>query len=254
MWPLIAAAAAKAAGNAIGGGLDIYGNNKAANIQRRATRKAGQYIDEGYGGAIDLAKPMQEQSQQDYLDLSKGVREGKYSMPDQEKYQAQDFNFDPQSIFNDPEYQAQMRAGTNAIDNSAAAKGMLFSGNTANALQQKGQDIFAGRSDELYNRARGEYENNRNFDYGAENRAYDTNTANRAREYGMGSDLAGYAPGALDRSIDLGLGRAEGKADTELGVGDIRANKYRNAFSRGGKLAANQGSIPMDMLSMKGLK
>ncbi len=236
-------------GAATGGLLDIYGGNKAANIQRRATRKAGNFIDEGYGGAIDLAKPMQEQSQQDYLDLSKGVREGKYSMPDQEKYQAEDFSFDPQSIFNDPEYQAQMRAGTDAVSNNAAAKGMLFSGNTANALQQKGQDIFAGRSDELYNRGRGEYENNRNFDYGAENRAYDTNTANRAREYGMGSDLAGYAPGALDRSIDLGLGRAQGKADTELGVGDIRANNYRRAYGKAGKLAGSLGSMGQERLN-----
>lgn len=229
-------------GSVTGGALDIFGGNKAANIQRRATRKAGDYIDKGYGGAIDLASPMQEQSQKDYLDLSQGVGAGKYSMPDQQKYQAGEFNFDPNDVFNDPEYKAQMRAGTDAISNSAASKGMLFSGNTGNALQQKGQEIFAGRSDELYNRGRGEFENDRNFDYGAENRAYDTNAANRKNEYGMQSDLASVAPGALDRSIDLGLGRAQGKADTELGVGDIRANNYRRAYGKAGKLATTLGS------------
>ncbi len=235
-------------GTATGGLLDIYGGNKAANIQRRATRKAGGMLDEGYGNAIDLAQPMQEQSQNDYLDLSRGVREGDYSSPDQQKYQAGEFNFDPNDVFNDPEYKASLQAGSDAIANTAASKGMLFSGNTGRDLTKFGSDLFAGRSDELYKRGRGEFENDRNFDYGAENRAYDTNTANRAREYGMASDLASVAPGALDRSIDLGLGRAGANADTELGVGDIRGNAYRRGFGKGGKLATTLGSQGQAML------
>jgi hypothetical protein len=229
-------------GTATGGLLDIYGGNKGANIQRRATRKAGDYLDKGYGEAIDLAFPMQEQSQSDYLDLSEGVGSGRYSMPDKQKYQAGEFSFDPNEVFNDPEYKAQMQAGTDAIGNSAASKGMLFSGNTGRDLTKFGSDLFAGRSDELYKRGRGEFEDDRNFDYDAEKDAYDTNTSNREREYGMASDLASFAPGSLDRSIDLGLGRAQGKADTELGVGDIRANAYRRAYGKGGKLATTLGS------------
>jgi hypothetical protein len=229
-------------GTATGGALDIFGGNKGANIQRRATRKAGKFIDEGYGGALDLAAPMQEQSQKDYLDLSQGVSEGRYSMPDQQKYQAGTFDFDPNDVFNDPEYKAQMRAGTDAINQGAASKGMLFSGNTGRDLTKFGSDLFAGRSDELYNRGRSEFEDDRNFDYDAGNRAYDTNTANREREYGMGADLASFAPEALDRTIDLGLGRAQGKADTELGVGDIRANNYRRAYGKAGRLSSTLGS------------
>lgn len=229
-------------GTATGGLLDIYGGNKGSNIQRRATRKAGDYLDQGYGEAIDLAKPMQEQSQKDYLDLSQGVGEGRFSSPDQQKYQGGEFNFNPNDVFNDPEYKAQMQAGTDAIGNSAAAKGMLFSGNTGRDLTKFGSDLFAGRSDELYKRGRDAFENDRNFDYGAENRAYDSGVANREREYGMASDLASVAPGALDRSIDLGLGRSEAKADTELGVGDIRANAYRRGFGKAGKMATTLGS------------
>ncbi len=233
-----------ALGDIIGGGLDIIGGNKAANIQRRATRKAGDYLDQGYQGAIDLAKPMQETAAGDYQRQSDRYNNGDFSNPDQQKYQAGSFNFDPNSVFQDPEYQAQMRAAQQGIQGTAASHGSIFSGRTAQDLQSKASDIFANRSDELYNRDRGQFENNRNFDYGATNRAYDTNADNRALDFSQGEQLAGYAPGATENSIDLGLGRAQSKSDTELGVGGIRSNNYRSGY--GNAAAAANSAIPDD--------
>jgi len=231
-----------ALGDIIGQGVDLFGGNKAANIERRATRKAGKFLDEGYGGALDLARPMQEQSQGDYLDLSRRYGEGDFRNPDQQKYQGGSFDFDPSDVFRDPEYQASQRAGNQAIESGAAGKGMLFSGNTGRALQQSGQDNFAKRSDELYNRGRQAFESDRGFDYDAANRAYDTNAENNALEFSQGNALAGYASPALDRSIDLGLGRAQAKADTELGVGGIRSDAWRS----GGKKLGRMGQGVVD--------
>ncbi len=229
----------KAGGKLLGGALDIYGGNKGTNIDRRATRKAGDYLDQGYQGGIDLAKPMQETAAGDFQRQSDRYNAGDFSNPDQQKYQAGDFSFDPNSIFQDPEYQAQLRSGQQAIEGGAASRGGLFSGRTQQDLTKYGSDLFANRSDELYKRNRGEYENDRNFDYGAENRAYDTNADNRALDFQQGNTLADYAPGQTENLIDLGLGRAQAKADTELGVGGIRSGAYRKAYGKSGKLAQN---------------
>lgn len=236
-------------GEIAGGIADLYGGNKASNIERRATRKAGKYLDQGYGTAIDLARPMQERGQQDYMNLSDRYASGDFRSPDQSAYRAGGFNYDPNSVFDDPEYKANMRAGTQALESGAAGKGMLFSGNTGRALQKFGQDTFANRSDELYGRARGEFQDDRDFDYAAQNRAADFNAANRARDYEMGSGLAAYAPESLDRSLNLNLGRAQAKADTELGVGGIRADAWRSGGRKVGRglAALGQPKPPMPL-------
>lgn len=223
-------------GDVIGAGVDLFTGNKASNIARRATRKAGQYLDEGYGSSLDLARPMQERSQADYMSLSDRYGKGEFRNPEMEAYHAGGFNFDPNQIFQDPEYQAQMRAGTQALESGAAGKGMLFSGNTGRALTQFGSDLFANRSNELYNRGRQAYESDRDFDFGAVNRAYDVNAQNRARDFEQGSQLASYAPEALDRSLNLNLGRAQAKADTELGVGNIRSQAWRAGGRKAGEM------------------
>lgn len=233
-------------GEIVGGVADIVGGNKASNVARRATRKAGGMIDSAYGDAIDLAKPIQETAAGDYQSLSDRYGAGEFRNPDQQKYQAGEFDYDPNEVFSDPEYQAQMRAGTQAIEGGAASKGGLFSGRTQMDLNKFGSDLFAGRSDELYNRNRSQYQDDRDFDYGAENRAYDANALNRSQDFSQGQTLASYAPGATQDMIDLGLGRGQAKADTELGVGQIRSNAIRGAFGKAGKLGQNAISkIPM---------
>ena len=239
-------------GDLIGAGVDLFSGNKASDIERKAQRKAGKYLEEGYGSALDLARPMQDRSQEDYFNLSDKYRSGAFKSPDAQKYQAKSFSYDPTSVFQDPEYQAQMKAGNQAIESGAAGKGMLFSGNTGRALQEAGQNLFAKRSDELYNRARGNFENDRNFDYAATNRAYDANVANRNADFRMASELAGYAPEALDRMENLNLGRAQALADTELGVGSTRANAWRGGGRKAGQITS--GAVDLGKKLLLGAK
>jgi len=183
----------------------------------------------------------------DYQRQSDRYNAGEFSNPDQQKYQASGFDFDPQSIFQDPEYQAQMRAGTQAIEGGAASKGGLFSGRTQQDLTKFGSDLFAGRSDELYSRGRQAYQNDRDFDYGAENRAYDTNADNREMDFKQGQTLANFAPEATGDMIDLGLGRAQAKADTELGVGAIRSGAWRSGGRKAGRMAQAGSDAALDL-------
>lgn len=57
------------------------------------------------------------------------------------------------SLENDPGYQARMKFGTDAIQNSAAAKGTLLTGGTLKALTQYGQDYGSNEYANVYNRA-----------------------------------------------------------------------------------------------------
>ncbi len=225
------------AGDLLGGAIDLIGGNNASDIQRQAQRKAGGILDQGYQNALNLANPMQQKSQQDYTNLSNQYAAGDFRNPTSTPYDAGKFSFDPNSVFQDPEYQAQLKAGTNAINSGAAGKGMLFSGNTANALQQKGQDIFANRSDDLYNRAYNQFTGNRDFGAQQQQQSYLNNANNNQTQFNEGNTLAGYAPGALDTSLNLNLGRAQAGADTELGVGATRANAYNLGGKKLGQLA-----------------
>ena len=235
-----------AIGDLVGGAIDLFGGNNASDIQRQAQRKAGGILDQGYGNAINLAAPMQQQSQGDYTNLSNQYGAGAFKNPTSTPYNGG--TFDANSVFSDPEYQAQMRAGTNAINSGAAGKGDLFSGNTLNALQQKGQDIFANRSDDLYNR----FNTNRNFGAQQQQQAFSNNAQSNATNFNEGNTLAGYAPGALDTSLNLNLGRAQAGADTELGVGATRANAYNLAGKKLGQFTGSAVDSGADALAKYG--
>lgn len=59
---------------------------------------------------------------------------------------------------NDPGYKFRMAQGEGALENSAAAKGGLLSGNTLEAQQQYGQDFASNEYNNVYSRAMNQYE------------------------------------------------------------------------------------------------
>lgn len=62
---------------------------------------------------------------------------------------------DPSSIASMPDYQFGLSEGTNALQNSASARGMTYSGQQAKALQKYGQDYAGSKLNESYNRLAG---------------------------------------------------------------------------------------------------
>lgn len=88
--------------------------------------------------------------------------------------------------YQDPGLQFQMQLGEQALQNSAAARGDLLSGNTLTALDQFGQGLGAESYQNVYNRALQNYQTNQNNFY--QNQA---NTYNRlAGTAGMGLNAA----------------------------------------------------------------
>lgn len=59
---------------------------------------------------------------------------------------------------NDPGYQARLKLATDALQNSAASRGGLLSGNTARAMDQYSQDYASNEYNNVYSRALGQYQ------------------------------------------------------------------------------------------------
>jgi hypothetical protein len=64
---------------------------------------------------------------------------------------------------NDPGYQARLKAMTDSLQNSAAARGNLLTGGTAMDIGNKSQDYASNEYGNVYNRALGQYQQNYNI-------------------------------------------------------------------------------------------
>lgn len=111
---------------------------------------------------------------------------------------------------NDPGYAFGLDQGSRLLQNSAAAKGMLRTGNTLKALNQFGNDYATTKYGDVYNRRLGEYQQNYN-------QAFQTNQANnqgRLAGFNANTNAAlGYG------NLDLGYTRAGN--DYSLGLGNL---------------------------------
>jgi hypothetical protein len=229
------------------GGLSILGGNKATNIRRRGIRSAEGKMDQGFQQAQGYQQPIYDQALQNSQTLSQRNQAGDFSQPQQQAYQPGQFNWNSQSVFDDPEYQSQLKSGRNAIEGGASSQGTLFSGKTAQDLQKYGSDLFANRSDELYNRQRGQFENDRDFGFNAQNQAFDQNNTLKNQDFSRGLSLSSGLSGAAGNLSDLATQQGQNHANADLGVAGARAGNYEQAFGTAGNaLESSVGSIGKD--------
>lgn len=210
--PELLAAGLPLVGGVVNSVANILGGDKAAGALKKANTQARSDLTQGYGQGIGYQKPIYDTALGNYTDLSKRYGAGDFNNPHMDAYK-----FDPQSIFQDPEYQAQMAAGTEAINRGAEAKGNLFSGRNAMDLTKFGQGLFANRSDELYNRG-----------FNATNTAYNQNAQNNATAFNQGNALAGFLPGSANQLTDLSVNQGQDLANNSQTAGAIRAGNIGN--------------------------
>jgi hypothetical protein len=125
----------------LGAVAGIYAGNKAASAQRRAAAEANNRIEAGKSGAIEQLSPYSEYGRQAFTPLSALMFGTKFN-EDTGEFKGNLTNEERLAYFQeDPGYQYQLEQGIGALDRSAAASGMLDSGNTMKAVQQYGQDL-----------------------------------------------------------------------------------------------------------------
>lgn len=113
---------------------------------------------------------------------------------------------DPTSLGSDPSFQFDMAQQQKAIQRGAAARGTLLTGGLQTRLQQNASDVAGSHYADIYNRARGTYETNR-----------DTDTANFGRSLG---------------SFNAGLGAFTENTNAALGAGRLGLDASRDAYGR----------------------
>lgn len=234
--PLVAAAGALGAGSLLNTGLNVIGGNQAAKAQRRAQGKARTDLTQGYGAAEGFQKPIYDEALGNYTDLSAAYKGGEFANPKMEAYK-----FDPNSVFEDPEYQASMRAGTEAINSGANAGSMLFSGQNQKDLTQFGMDNFSKRSDALYKRG---------FD--ATNTAFDQNSQTNLTNFNMGDRLTQPLMGSAENLSGLAQSQGQDLANNSTGQGVIQSNNIMNTTNALGSGLTDLSKIGADYMAGAG--
>lgn len=119
---------------------------------------------------------------------------------------------------NDPGYQFRLNQGLQALQNSAAARGGLLSGNTAQAINDYAQQSASNEYGNVYGRALGEYQQNYNI--------YEQNQAN---QYNRLANLAGVGQTAAGQLNSAGGQAAGNVGNILLNSGQQIGNAYQNA-------------------------
>lgn len=117
-----------------------------------------------------------------------------------------------------PGYQFALQQGEGAIENSAAAKGGLLSGNTLNAEQQYGQGLADSNYQQVYNNALGRYQ-----------QQYNIFQNNQANQFNRLSTLAGGGQTAANNLGAQGQAAANTVANINLNSGQQIGNSLNNA-------------------------
>jgi hypothetical protein len=117
-----------------------------------------------------------------------------------------------------PGYQFQLEQGLNAIQNSAAARGDLLSGNALTGLNNYAQGAAQSDYNNVYNQALQNYQTN-----------YNTFQNNQTNEYNRLASLAGLGQQTASQLNSAGLGTANNAANTLLTAGSQIGQDTQNA-------------------------
>lgn len=146
---------------------------------------------------------------------------------------------------NTPGYQFTQQQGQQTLENSAAARGGLLSGNTGQALEQYGQGLADTTYNDVYNRSLQTYQNNFN--------AFNTGQANQFNRYAA---LAGVGQQSANQLGAAGQATAGNIANIDLTSGAQIGQQINNAAAAnasGYVGAANAGSSAINNVSQLSL-
>ncbi len=188
----------------------------ASNAQNQAADRASQQQQAQLTSQQALEKPYTDSG-------AAALKELNSQMPDlTKKFSMQDFQ-------QDPGYQFQLAQGTQAMDRSAAARGMLNSAGTMEGINAYGQGLA-------------------NTDY---QQALANFTNNQQQRYNMYSGIAGMGNTANGQMAQVGMNAANNISNNTMGAANASAASSMagaNAISGGANSLAN-GYMNYNMMS-----
>jgi hypothetical protein len=230
--PGIGTAVGAVAGGLIGGAggyLAGASAEDAANAQLSSADQARGAIDKYYQQAAGYQQPYYNLGVQGAQNLANMVSAGKFSTTPTAytapNYQAQQFNFQA-----DPGYAWRMAQGTDAIQNSAAARGVGLSDATQKALARYGQNLASNEYQNAYSRfqdqrnfGRGAFESDRSFGANQNQLNYENLASEANKDYLRRAGIADYGISAAGNLANLSTGAGEATAGIYGNMGNARA-------------------------------
>ena len=211
----------------IGGIIGAVGAAKAGGAQASAAQSAAQLQHQDQMASLDFQKQQWNTEQQNLAPWLKAGGQAENTLagllgtPGQgllTPFQAPTAATEQ----NDPGYQFRLQQGSQALQNSAAARGGILSGNTAQAITQYGQDYASNEYNNVYNRAFGQYQQQQSSTY------------NMLSGLAGGGQMAANTLGQLGQSaagnisnINLVGGQQQGQ--DLMAAGSARASGYAGA-------------------------
>jgi hypothetical protein len=152
---------------------------------------------------------------------------------------------------NDPGYAFRLKEGQRLLENSAAARGGLLTGSTAQDIQRYGQDYASNEYSNVYNRALGEYMNR----YNIYNQDQTTQFNRLATMSGVGQTAAGQlvnaGGNAANNATNILLTSAGQQGNSLQNAAAARASGYvGSANAWGGAIQGGARSL-QDILAMQ---
>jgi len=153
----------------IGAGLNYKASKKASQAQQEGAAQASAVAKDTADKQLELQREIWEKQQADQKPYLEQGQYGIGRLGDLMKQGAGSLNNPFDSYLaskglaggkfdtNNPAYQFQLKQGQQALDRSAAARGMGASGAQMKAAQEYGQGLASQQYDKEYNRASGEF-------------------------------------------------------------------------------------------------
>lgn len=154
-----------------------------------------------------------------------------------------DYGFEMGNFQTDPGYEFRKSQGIEALDQSAAGDGSLFSGGQQKELMEYGQNLASDEYQNVYDREFGEFQdaNNQFKDARDYNTALDANNLNRDINLNQNLNNQGYNANMANANTGLGVAQDE----TAFGVDNI-AQQYGNSASK----TANKYGLMSDQVGI----
>lgn len=259
--PLAAIAAIGIAGSIGGAAIASHGAGKAADTQAQAANQAAQLQHQDAEEALAFQKQQyadQQKNAAPWLQAGQGALAqltsqmapgGDLSKQFTEQFQAPTAATEQ----NDPGYQFRLEQGMKALQNSAAAKGGLLSGNTAEAVSKFGQDYASNEYGNVYNRSMQEFQNRFNIF-----------NSNQTNEFNRLAAVSGVGQTAANQLASSGQAASNNISNTLLTSGQqigqninnaaaARASGYVGSANAWGGALSNGTNNVMDLLLLRQL-
>ena len=207
-------AAAIAGSSIIGAGASMYGASQAADAQKAAAAASAKTQQDALNAQIEQQAPFRAGgiTAQNQLMMLLGLAPSggdtsglnvNTSDPNYGKY-AKDFSMSDFTV--DPGYAFRLSQGMSALNNSAAARGGMISGNALRAAQDYGQQAGSQEYQNAYNR-------------------YQTNRSNQLNPL---QSLMGAGQSATNLISNATGATGQGVAQAQVGAGNATASGYLN--------------------------